>query len=217
MQTDFKTSSRAVIFFFFLRRRRIQFSPRAKCDTRNMFCREYTDSLMNCSGTLFHSACLRPVFFFPFPFLSWLSSDAGNHWKTCSTFMEVELRCQTRYVQSSNSASCMEANYSIRVHDLLASSKCLRGFTFTTAMTPRFPFKLRDAALIWNFQTYSYFNVIMQRGGGTKTTTYKWMQKCWCGRQMRLPVVASSWFSEGQPNMSRHRTSWTHSQPEHLQ
>lgn len=100
-------------FFFFLRRRRIQFSPRAKCDTRNMFCREYTDSLMNCSGTLFHSACLRPVFFFPFPFLSWLSSDAGNDWKTRSTFMEVELRCQTRYVQSSNSASCMEANYSI--------------------------------------------------------------------------------------------------------
>lgn len=157
MQTDFKTSSSSVIF---LRRRRIQFSPRAKCDTRNMFCREYTDSLMNCSGTLFHPACLRPVFFFPFPFLSWLSR------LTWSTFMEVELRCETRYVQSSNSTSCMEANYSIV---LMICWLLLNVYldSHSTATTQKFPFKLRDAALIWNF---SYFNIIMQRGG--KTISY---------------------------------------------
>lgn len=72
--------------------------------------------------------------------------------------------CETRYVQSSNSTSCMVANYSIV---LMICWLPLNVYldSHSTATTQKFPFKLRDAALIWNFQTYSYFNIIMQRGG----------------------------------------------------
>lgn len=165
MQTDFKTSSRAVIFFFFASPANSIFS------TCQMWHAEYVlpwiYRQLNELQWHFISFCLSAsCLFLPFSFFILTVQRRGQRLKDLLDLHGGGVKMPNTLCSEFKLGLLHGGKLFHCVHDLLASSKCLFGFTFTTAMTQRFPFKLRDAALIWNFQTYSDFNVIIQRGGG---------------------------------------------------